>query len=59
MMGIRQKFKSGDEFDAILNRKWYCYLTRAGVSSKIKRAMRKRRRIELKKRAKEVVDGFE
>ena len=49
-MGTRQKFKSGDEFDAILNRGWYCYLKRAGVSSRIKRAMRKRRRIELKKK---------
>jgi hypothetical protein len=53
MMGTRQKFKSGDEFDAILNRKWYCYLTRAGVTSRIKKAMRKRRRIELKKEAKD------
>ena len=40
-------------FDAILNREWYCYLTRAGVSSRIKKAMRKRRRIELKKEAKD------
>jgi hypothetical protein len=51
MMGTKQKFKSGGEFDAILNRKWYCYLTKAGVSSGIKKAMRKRRRIELKKEA--------
>jgi hypothetical protein len=49
MMGTRQKFKTGDEWDVIINRKWYCYLTKAGVSSGIKRRMRKRRRIELKK----------
>jgi hypothetical protein len=51
MMGTRQKFKTGDEFDAILNRDEHGYLYKQGVSSRIKKAMRKRRRVELKKEA--------
>jgi hypothetical protein len=43
-MGTRQKLKSGDEFDVLYARKWYCYLKRAGIASKIKRQMRRRRR---------------
>ena len=53
MMGTRQKLKTGDEVDVLFARKWYCYLKRAGVSSRIKKAMRKRRRAELKKEATE------
>jgi hypothetical protein len=53
VMGTRQKFKSGDEFDAILNRDEHGYLYKPGVTSRIKKAMRKRRRIELKKEAKD------
>jgi len=49
---MKQKLKTGDEYDCICNRKWYCYLTRAGVTSRIKRGLRRRARREGKKETK-------
>jgi len=36
--------KSAAEVDVVYARKWYCYLRRAGVTSGIKRQMRRRER---------------
>ena len=46
MMGTRQKLRGGDEWDVLCARDLYCYLRRPGVASRIKRAMRRRRRRE-------------
>ena len=43
---MKQKLKTGDEFDVICARKWYCYLKRAGATSRIKRRLRRRMRHE-------------
>ena len=43
---MKQKLKTGGEWDCVVNRKWYCYLQRPGVSSKIKRGLRRRLRRE-------------
>lgn len=40
----RPKLKSADEYDTVCARKWYCYLQKAGVTSKIKRRIRRRER---------------
>jgi hypothetical protein len=46
MMGWRIKLKNGYEYDVTSRkwRHWLCYMGRAGVSSAIKRQMRKRLR---------------
>ncbi len=51
--GRRQKFKSAGEHDVVYGRHVYCYLKKAGVSKKIKRAMNKRARREGREEAKE------
>jgi len=43
---MKQKLKTGDEFDVVCSRGWYTYLKRAGVASKIKRRLRRRLRHE-------------
>ena len=43
---MKQKLKSGDEYDAICARGLYCYLQRAGVAKKIKKRLNKRFRRE-------------
>lgn len=46
----RRKMKSGDEYDALTKwRRYYAYLTRAGVVSSIKRKVRRRERREGKR----------
>jgi hypothetical protein len=45
---MKQKLISGAEYDVIMARKHYCYLQRAGVTSGIKRQMRRRGRREAK-----------
>jgi len=46
---MKQKLKGGAEFDWVGSwRKFYCYLSRAGVGKKIKRQMNKRFRREWK-----------
>ena len=44
---------NGDEVDAYGYRKFYCYLQRAGVVRKIKRATHKRERQEGKREARD------
>jgi hypothetical protein len=44
---MKQTLRCGAEFDVIFGKKYYCYLQRPGVSSKIKRGMRRRLRHEL------------
>lgn len=44
MKGRRIKLIDGDEYDAICAKKIYKYLGRAGVSSAIKRKIRRRER---------------
>ena len=39
---MKQKLKTGDEWDVVCNKKWYCYLQKPRVSSRIKRRMRRR-----------------
>ena len=41
---MKQKLKSADEFDALYARDWYCYLKRAGATSRIKKRLRRRLR---------------
>ena len=48
-MGTKQKIKNGAEDDVLFGKKWYCYLTKPGVASSIKRAMRRRERYLKKK----------
>ncbi|GAA2701498.1 hypothetical protein ACFY2R_00180 [Micromonospora olivasterospora] len=36
---MKQKLKTGDEYDAVLDRRTYKYLRRAGVASRIKRGL--------------------
>ncbi len=43
---MKQKLKTGDEWDCVTARKWFCYLQKPGVSSRIKRRMRRRIRQE-------------
>ena len=43
---MKQKLKTGDEYDCICARKMYKYLDRAGVASRIKRGLRRRLRRE-------------
>ena len=43
---MKQKLKTGDEWDCVTARKWFCYLQKPGVSSGIKRRMRRRIRQE-------------
>jgi hypothetical protein len=45
MKKLRIKLKGGAEYDALTDTKrWYCYLSRAGVAKKIKRGYNKRLR---------------
>ena len=46
---MKQKLKTGAEFDLIFGRKAYCYLTKGGVTASIKRQLRRRCRRELNK----------
>ena len=47
MMGWRIKCKSGAEYDLVTNwRRMVCYMQRAGVTSKIKRQIRRRFRYQ-------------
>ena len=48
MKGRRIKLIDGDEYDTICAKKWYIYLTRAGVSARIKRRIRRRDRHQSK-----------
>ena len=43
---MKQKLKTGNEWDCVTARKWFCYLQKPGVSSRIKRRMRRRLRRE-------------
>ncbi len=43
---MKQKLKTGEEFDVVYAKDMYCYLERAGVSARIKRGMRRRARRE-------------
>mgnify|MGYP003149009620 CR=1 FL=1 len=43
---MKQKLKNAGEEDVIFFKRMYCYLQRPGVSSLIKRGMRRRRRRE-------------
>lgn len=45
---IKAVAKSGAEYDVLYGRRIYCYLTRAGATSSIKRQMRRRLRRLLK-----------
>jgi hypothetical protein len=45
MMGWKIKLKNGDEWDVVSSwRHFYCYLDRPGVTSNIKRQIRRRDR---------------
>ncbi|GAA3750187.1 hypothetical protein [Micromonospora maritima] len=46
---MKQKLNSGDEQDAIEHRRTYPFLRRAGVTSRIKRGLRRRARREGKR----------
>jgi hypothetical protein len=46
---VKQKLKTGDEVDCICARRMYCYLQHAGVTSRIKRGLRRRARRDGKK----------
>ena len=43
---MKQKLKTGDEFDVVCAKGLYKYLARPGVSARIKRRMRRRLRHE-------------
>jgi hypothetical protein len=45
---VKQKLINGAEYDVIMARRYYCYLQRAGVTSGIKRQIRRRARHESK-----------
>lgn len=45
----KQKLKTGEEYDLLYARKFYCYLQRSGVAKFIKRTLSRRRRYESKK----------
>lgn len=49
---MRRKANWAEESDVVYHRRIYCYLTRAGVVSRIKRQMRRRERREGKQEAK-------
>jgi hypothetical protein len=51
---MKQTLKTAAEYDLIFGRKAYCYLTKAGVTSSIKRQLRRRRRRELNNESHEV-----
>lgn len=53
---MKQKLINGAEYDVIMARRYYCYLQRAGVTSGIKRQMRRRARHERKQEIRRV-DG--
>lgn len=40
----RQLIVTAEEYDVVYARQWYCYLQRAGATSKIKRGIRRRGR---------------
>jgi len=46
---MKERLRSGDEMDAIWARDVLCVFDKAGVASKTKRRIRKRRRRELKR----------
>jgi hypothetical protein len=46
---VKRKAASAAEQDAFYARRWYCYLTRAGATSSIKRGARRRERFEAKR----------
>lgn len=45
----RERARSADEQDVIEGRQFYCYTKRAGVTAKVKRAIRRRERHNWKK----------
>jgi hypothetical protein len=40
----RPKLVNADEYDTVCARRWYCYLQKTGVTSAIKRRIRRRER---------------
>ena len=56
MMGIKQKLKSGLEYDVIYGKKKYCYLVNNNKLVRFaQKAMRKRRRAESKNHMQKVI----
>jgi hypothetical protein len=43
-MGKRRLKMNGDEQDAFFARRWYCYLSRTGITGEIKKGYRRRER---------------
>jgi len=44
MMGHKEKLKTGDEYDLVFAKHYYCYLALHGTSRKIKKIMNRRNR---------------
>ena len=54
MMGHHEKLKNGDEEEALTRaRKWYCYLSKAGVAKAVKKRfwgrIRRKQKVDLQK----------
>jgi hypothetical protein len=57
-MGHRDRLKTGDEYDVIGKwRKIYCYLSRPGVTARVKNAINRRARKAAKKETAREIEG--